>query len=34
MHLVDLTLNDFFEQCYRYCETPQLIDFDNIDLES
>ena len=33
MHLVDLTLNDFFEQCYRYCETPQLIDFETIELE-
>ena len=33
MHLVDLTLNDFFEQCYRHCESPALIDFESSELD-
>ena len=32
MHLVDLTWNSFFEQCYMYFDRPELIDFENIEL--
>ena len=33
MHLVDLTWNNFFEQCYIYFDSPELIDFNNIELD-
>ena len=33
MHLVDLTWNTFFEQCYMHFDSPELIDFDNIELD-
>ena len=32
MHLVDLTWNSFFEQCYMYFDRPELIDFENIEI--
>ena len=33
MHLVDMTWNDFFEQCYMHFDRPELIDFENVELD-
>ena len=33
MHIVDLTFNEFSEQCYVYCEQPSHIDFEQIELD-
>ena len=33
MHLVDLTWNNIFEQCYMYFDSPELIDVNNIELD-
>ena len=33
MHLVDLTWNNFFEQCNMSFDRPELIDFESIELD-
>ena len=33
MHLVDMTWNDFFEQCCMHFDRPELIEFENIELD-